>query len=853
MAVYDPFCDLSAKLVAVDKDDADLGVLVKYAKAIGATIYRGADNKVFWTHPVVNNVPQTPSIGGETINESASRVMGALRAVTASQRKRTRIRRKIENPDATIVGVLNQTPPLDVNDIYGSVTHFLDNAAAIGDVVRYTTGFKTLNSLGGAKFMVPLEAALARIGPEGNELAGHFRNANQLQHLLEGRALNIIDDVRKTLLPEEIEGGLWAYTEKGIVTNEARRPVLEAARLRLKQLKDEEYDTLMRLGGEVKPKITVSEQVPTGNYWPHHHDVATLRDKRVTRELIDQVIEAHDARGVKIGRDEALNVIADAGLATDREMAVQRLMKNSRKHSETGLSHADAEHILDKYIVSNNRLAGNVEKTRLGIDGYSTDMLTAYISSAKKNSRRIAELATFGPHDKKINDLLERIRHIDGTAYNTAKKAYHLEIGKEGAHLSGIKRELSNWQAAKLSTAVIANTGQSANTIMRVGLQPFAQAAAEILRLKSREGKLQLGIRRYVTENGAMPKYVFQTDDPHQLMSNALGWMEKDGMAGQLDVYQPRSQVSKGLTKGIRGITSFSLVLFEQVEILNRALASRAGEIYFDRLATSIKANPTGKVLTDLTNRAKELGFKYDYLADKIKLGDSQSLSEMRSIAGVRISDQTQFRGGIQALPLYASDSEIGKFMFQFKNFAFSQARFLSRELVGPHGDNARRKRALAGILVAYPALGIGISKGRSFLMGETELSENIDQWMEEAWEDPISMSTLALGTAGFVQAGSLGIVSDIAWSATSGNRFNLSNSFMPPVASTFINAADAIGSSVRMGAGAATGEDIGGDFAQMMTAVSRELGGAGSISRNVVEQSEGDTLEKLYKKVVGR
>lgn len=822
----DPFCIRSANLKRVQKEDPDLGMLVRYAKGIGARLWRGEDNKLFLTHPQWGDIPQTSTLAGDTLDQAAARTMQSIRAFKKAQKSKARMTRRIRNAEKTVAAELNQTPPLSANEIYGTAALFLDEKPAITEITRYTTGFRVLQSLGGSKALLPLESSLSRMGQAGNELANLFRQANELEAAIKGKAATRADKLLKMLTKEEDEGLFNRYVEHGEYQSIERKQVMEHVRVGLTQVMDEYYDAMQRLGADVRPKVGAGATNPTGNYWPHVFDMVALREKRITREVIDQVVEAHARQGKTISRDQALDVIASANLTDNRTMTIKRIMRESERHSETPLTFVEAEHILDSFISKNGeRLAGNIEKDRLGVRGYSTNARETYVAAINRNSRRLAELAVFGKKDVKVHNLLDTIRNTNGKHYEVAKKAYWMEIGKEGAHLQGLAREVYDWQAAKLSLAVIANMSQSINTVMRIGLRPFVMAARDAIALKAQGKGL---VREAVEASGAMPKRMFQGDSALTMVHDMLSEYSERGLAQVLDHDSAILRGARGIRKGL---TSFSLSLFENVEIMNRFLAQRGGEYYFDALAKGLKGE---KGLTsELLARAKELGFR----AEAIRAAQSEELAFMRQMAGARISNYSQFRGGIQQLPLYAHDSAMGKFAYQFKTFALNQARFVSRELTGPHGDPARRARALAAILVAYPAAGLLIGATRRKLMGETALSSQIDQWWDEMMADPISLSTLALAAAAFVQAGSLGIISDIVWSAAQGNRFNLTNMFIPPAASTVVNFVDATGAAASMGTGLLTGEDVEDDWNRLTKGGLRELGGFGAGIQNIREE----------------
>jgi hypothetical protein len=234
-----------------------------------------------------------------------------------------------------------------------------------------------------------------------------------------------------------------------------------------------------------------------------------------------------------------------------------------------------------------------------------------------------------------------------------------------------------------------------------------------------------------------------------------------------------------------------------------------------------LRANPADQIAR---RRLQELRFK----PDQVLQANADDVTEMMYLAGQRISNETQFRADILSMPLWAQ-SGLGRFVFQFKSFAINQARFIANEVFGKHGDTARRVRAIALLTTLYPAAGIGISKARSGLMGETIVSEFIDRQLDR--ED--IQGVLLAGIAGVATAGAFGIVADMIATASTGNKFALGSFFVSPTFSTMLNAIDIAASVAR---GAIDADPV--EFERAARTASRELGGIGA---TLVEQTLGE------------
>lgn len=430
-----------------------------------------------------------------------------------------------------------------------------------------------------------------------------------------------------------------------------------------------------------------------------------------------------------------------------------------------GISRGEAEslatRILDKQ--RNARISGSLEKERLNVPGYITDLDRAMAATVSMNERRLAEAQVFGPNYEKAKDWIGQIRNQYGDrAGNYAQKMFDLELGFLRPEVDTFTRGLIRWQAAKLSLSVIPNMSQSANTVMRTNITAFSRAFADWARNPK--------------------KAIEEARMAGAFINDLLSEMSSQGI----------SFPAEGIPATILGkakVTTeqLSTALFNAVENnFNRTLAFKSGQYYFDQQVAALKRNPSH---TLSISRLREMGFS----KDTVLAAGEGDLNLMRELAGKRISDATQFRSTPLNMPMAARSPYISM-AYQFKTFALNQSRFMFNEVFGKHGDLPRRLRAIAMVSTVYPAYGVGAGKLRSFLMGPTLSSDSIDR----AFEDPSIRNWMVAGIYALTMSGSLGIAADVAASAASGNEFSLRSFAIPPTVSTGLNMLSVAGSAWR-------------------------------------------------------
>lgn len=846
-APIDPNCGLNGKGRQLSRRDSDTGLarIASYARRLGLHAWRYKDDKIAITSPRFQEIygsdaaPLVFGFPGRSFEQTKRDAYSALRAINASEQ----FKRELGGEQALVSAsrrVAPMEPPLQLSQVPGvgrSVDAFLRTMPAQSEASRYLTGRRWL---GGSRFLLPVRSALERNGPASADLAMRFRIANQVNDRILGevgtRRAAVWTSLRQQGFSDEIKNGEFVrFVEHGTVTDERKRAAFTEAQRLLRDLNDEVYETTKALGGDVKPKITPNDQVPTGEYFPHRFDHALHRDPQEFDALVNDLLTRLRSEGADVGRSDVIDMLEREGMGVPTEVLAARLVTSSRRTGQEITTEQARRMIERSFRFERERVAGNLEKFRLGADGYITDAEKAYAITDVRNARRIAELSSFGKDDARLHELFDRIKAEEGvSALQFARDVYVREIGKERVNLSPGMQELYNVQAARLSMSVLPNLGQSANTLLLGELRPFLTAAGRAVR-KGRAGGAA------TERSGALGLQMYDTASTGGVLGSLLGDVRRNGLeefAGE-SLASARVQALRSVRKLVTDVGLWPFRLVEKY--VNRNLAQQTGEAYFDQIAEVLRVNGrAGLQIKGIGRRLREFDFDENAILEGVQRGDTQFLDEARVIMGLRMSDATQFKTGIQSLPLWASQSELGRFFFQFKTFTLNQARFLG-DVLSPRRareDPVRFAKTLALVTTVYPAVGIALTSARQSLLGPTISSEFLRERLEDASFEDIEgvYNLLSAGAAGLALAGSAGIIADLALTTALGNRFALFNFAVPPAASTILEGLDAAGAVARA---AANGGDER-EFARAFQSAAGQLGGVGQRAARDVKSALG-------------
>lgn len=701
-----------------------------------------------------------------------------LQSIVASRLEQARIS---EGMSRATKGRLGDAVALD-SEMLDPLSRVRDawELAPVGDVNRYTTGWATKPF----EALVQPVARINRFGPAGQEFVQRLTAEKNTFDMRRGRLMLQLERELDGLAPAEVEKLVTSY-EGWTATPRATAAMDNLAATARQQL---------AAGRQAGLDVA---QLIEGRYAPHNFDVAQLRDKRAGATLIQDVKD----RGFARTDEEAVMFLGERGLGTSREMIASNLIRDAKARGYA-MTRTEAESVLDRYITENaTRISGNMERGRIGVEGYITDARRAYAITFSRNARRLSEAEFFGPNDEHMLRLIDEIRDAAGIkAANYTKKVFDAVVGRDRIQLEGFGGWLYNHQTAKLSLSLLQNLQQPQNTGVRTGFLNMAKGLFE-----AGESAIAHPIKTLKRENPATQ----HAREVGAITSDILNDIQHNGLLS-IDASLAKTVGQKVSTAYQGTLTAMFQVVEEAV---NRAGAVPAGERYFMQQVERLRANPSDATAA---RRIRELGFKPDIV---LKMNEAD-LTTVKYLSGQRVTNEGQFKSDALHMPLWAR-SPLGRFVFQFKSFSLNQVGFITNEVFGGHGDPARRVRAVTALLTTYPVIGATLAKVRSGLTGPTLASETID----EALQDPTVRNIIMAGLAGMAVSGALGIISDVALTqAIGGTKFHLMAALTAPAASSGINIFEAGRSVVQ---GSVSGDEL--KYQAAVRSAAREFGGVGT------------------------
>jgi len=205
--------------------------------------------------------------------------------------------------------------------------------------------------------------------------------------------------------------------------------------------------------------------------------------------------------------------------------------------------------------------------------------------------------------------------------------------------------------------------------------------------------------------------------------------------------------------------------------MFNRTVAANAGMKYAERTFNKLKKNPTNKFLRW---RLEELGVNPETALAKGSLIEKELLT-----AGNIMSKESQFLSEPLHLPAWASSPE-GKVFFQFKNFAYNQAKLVKNQMFNKKIPLRRKMRTLAILALAFPMTGEVLGDVRAFITGTKRPTGAWDRY----WGN-------------IAEAGTFGLAFDF-WE--SGKYGQTAKGFLGPTGGTIADLVDGFVQSVEKG-----------------------------------------------------
>lgn len=570
----------------------------------------------------------------------------------------------------------------------------------------------------------------SRVGEEGlgagKSLMKLISRAGDLGEVQAGQMLVRLADARINSLDRGQRAELLDQLEGRAKSADLR--VMEVAKV-MRGITDELAGLASATGVEIRTKTGRRPFAQLDDYFPHIlRNTEALSSGPVRRDVIDNLVR----QGIKPNAKEAGAFVDDwvsylqSGKRGD---SVLRHLVDSGQAKDK----AEALAKLQRFR-SNIQRHGSLEYAReLNLPFYDPDPVRVLPYAAATGAKRLAQIAEFGQDHQRINQEILKISEHGGNP-DFARKSIDRILGvvAEGDTAEArVSRFLRAAETMKLGLSALPNSLQAVlNGIVKADAPSVALGFWDAL---SKRG------RGLAIESGAAIEPVL-------------------------------AEAHKELGGGRMVDNYLKMTGFSQTEQFNRATAANIGVRWAKKNLEALIENPKDK---QSRVRLEELGVDTDKAIVRGSL-----TQEERLMAAKKFSDITQFRSRPEDLPAFAS-TPLGRVAFQFKSFAYHQARFIAKETVGEimAGNVGRGLRTMFVIATIFPAAGELVRLLRGAITGRTQ-----------EFEDGLSHYLGALGSAG-----TLGILQD-AFNAA-GNRRSL-EFIAGPAAADAANIGNILGNS---------------------------------------------------------
>jgi hypothetical protein len=305
---------------------------------------------------------------------------------------------------------------------------------------------------------------------------------------------------------------------------------------------------------------------------------------------------------------------------------------------------------------------------------------------------------------------------------------------------------MSSQVAAKMTLALLPNMTQSLNTLAWGGIRNTAKGTFQSMKKESRDNVYKTGATADSIIEGVAKTFNRQS----QLGSGA-------GPAA-FHAVEGASQRLADMTLRYTG--------FNQVERWNRIISGNTGLVTLrDLVAKGKNGMLKGETLERARRKTQSMGINLDDAVAKFGNVSPAEWADIEAQAIFRAAELTQFIPGTHRRPEFW-DTGIGRMMFQFKNFALGQTRFLTQQV---YREAALGNTApLAYWLAAAPVAGELVRDAKSLIKGKQRESSGLDRVIE---------NTLAVG--------GIGLASDVLTAAKWGN---MGEFIMGPTVSTLFD-----------------------------------------------------------------
>lgn len=360
--------------------------------------------------------------------------------------------------------------------------------------------------------------------------------------------------------------------------------------------------------------------------------------------------------------------------------------------------------------------------------------------------RRLSFGKRFGFNGELADSIVASVRREGGSEALARTILDEALFAKLPDHaLRSLSRTVAGFQAgSKLALAVIPNVSQVINTLLFAGFRNTVQGGLRALRRENLDD---------VVSATALMESLYQQ----------MGRVVDDQLSVNL------------ADKFARGVFRFSL--FDWVERWNRLVAGAAG-LYTLRhtLAQASRGRLRGRSLDIARRRLAQLGVDLDDAVRNIRANGAWVPEAGTLERAIFLAAQTtQFIPSVTRRPLWWNHP-VGRVVFQFKNFAFNQTKFL-RDMVVAEAARGNMK-PMAYFLSLYPVAGEAVRDVRSLVRLEPRDSHGV----ERVLEDYLAVGGMGLATDMLVQA-RFGRLSNFILGPTISDLLDFSEAMVQPSA----------------------------------------------------------------------
>ena len=653
-------------------------------------------------------IPMGASLGqriGETVAKSEGgkpSIGGTLAGVTGQ------VAEGFGDPVNILLGygsLLSRTAKIPglAESVLGSVSKKVGNIGKqnINDVIRTRTinfakpqsfekfqpkgsSVKAVNSL-----LRSVEERFKSLGTPGAKIVKRLKESDTVGILNTGKVTKLFKDSGVSKL-SRVESDLLGDALRGI----SKRNTLPEKVKKVYDFLDVYRQSVAQRAVELKLKVRASDgrvfdfPETKPNYFPQQvPPLNVLKKGRIRSEVVENA--------VKLKRFESIEE-SEKALDSFLEIAEKGSGARNSYFAEKLVAEGQAKNINEAFgkmlrFFKKSRIQryGNLEYAReFDNPFFDPNPVRAFSQYINNVERRLADVQVLGTKLEKIDRLAGVIRTIkekdEARALIKVSREATESIEKPLVKMMILGRNFSTLRLNPLST--LTNLGQNINSLL-------ASDAPTFLR----------GIARSLTKTGR-------------------------GFSLESGAVAPRVlRYIKRVAGGEQALAGHYLksIGFTGAEVVNRSVAANVGFQWVQKMAKVLLKNPNNK-FAQLELRALELS------PGKIIGNKGLSYNDLLR-AGKVFSDRTQFRSRPIDLPSYFTSSEMGKFLTQFKTFAFQQGRFLAQQTVS-QAKSGNIKRALRNILVlstVFPLTGEAIADLRALVQGRERESKGLERYFE--------------------------------------------------------------------------------------------------------------------------